>query len=79
MEVKVKNTNLLHMNPVGRYTSAVTKMNNYSVPIRDHMIQDDDSLIQIVVQTSYCLKQDNENKLQPIVDQDAKARAKYDE
>ena len=43
------------------------------------MIQDDDSLIQIVVQTSDCRKQDNENKIQPIVDQDAKARAKYDE
>ena len=67
------------MKPVGRYTSAVTKMNNYSVLIRDHMIQDDDSLIQIVVQTSDCLKEDIENKILLIVDQDAKARAKYDE
>ena len=66
------------MKPLSRYTSAVTKMNNYLVPIRDQMIQDDDSLIQIIVQTSDCLKKDNESKIQPIMDWDTKAPAKND-
>ena len=42
------------------------------------MIQGDDSLIQIKVQTSDCLKQDNESRIQSIMDWDTKARAKSD-